>query len=75
MRGSRWGINRDEYRERATEFARRGESAPKAKLTADKVREIRANRHGKPARLLAEQYGVHVRTIDNIRNYRNWRHV
>jgi len=45
------------------------------KLSAGQVAEIRANRYGLTAKRLAEQYGVHIRTIENIRSYWSWRHV
>ena len=46
-----------------------------AKLTVEQVSYIRANPHGKPAWRLAEQFQVHVRTIENIRSFRTWVNV
>lgn len=45
------------------------------KLTGEQVRQIRQNRNGKPARVLAEMFGVHVRTIDKIRTQETWKSV
>lgn len=75
MRGSRHGLARDEWSIRAHEFAPRGERLPQARLTPEVVREIRANRDGMTARQWAERLGVHVRTVEAVRNYTNWRHV
>lgn len=45
-----------------------------SKLTEDQVREIRRAKD-KTARQLAKQYGVHINTIQNIRDGRTWRDV
>lgn len=42
------------------------------KLTEDAVRVIRANRPVRTAKQLAEQYGVHYRTIEKVRAYETW---
>ncbi len=42
------------------------------KLTEDNVRAIRLNRTGRTAKQLAEQYGVHYRTIEKVRAYETW---
>lgn len=42
------------------------------KLTEDSVRAIRVNRTGRTAKQLAEQYGVHYRTIEKVRAYETW---
>lgn len=69
-------MTRDEYLQYgAFAINPRGEAAPAAKLTEEKVRAIRANRHGKTAKALAAEYGVHIRTIDQIRLYKSWTHV
>lgn len=36
---------------------------PKTKLTPEQLRAIRENRRGKPYRLLACEFGVHVNTV------------
>jgi len=59
----------------AMQTCKRGNDLPQAKLDADKVRAIRQNRHGKTAKCLAAEYGVHIRTIDKIRDHVTWRHV
>ena len=43
------------------------------KLSVVEVRLIRKSR--KPARDLAERYGVHIGTISNIRRGKTWGHV
>lgn len=67
-------MTRDEYLNRAHEFAPRGERLPHARLNDHLVREIRSNR-GMTAKQWAEKLGVHVRTITGAREYRTWRHV
>ncbi len=46
-----------------------------AKLTESQVRHILANPHGLQAWRLAEQFGVHIRTIENVRHFRTWVNV
>ncbi|MOA57980.1 hypothetical protein D3C78_1822740 [compost metagenome] len=48
---------------------------PNAKLNLEKVRRIRQNRHGKTARQLADEHGVHFRTIEKIRAFQTWSSV
>ncbi len=55
--------------------AKRGTDLPHAKLTEDKVRAIRQNRHGWTAKQWAESLGLHQRTIDKVRDLRSWVHV
>lgn len=55
--------------------ARRGNDLPHAKLNPDLVREIRTNRHGLTAKQWADQLGLHVRTVDKVRDRRSWSHV
>lgn len=50
-----------------------GERNPKAKLTAEAVVDIRTSK--KPARELAEKYGVATATIYQARNGHHWKHV
>ena len=47
--------------------AKRGSDLPHTKLTPDQVAAIRANRHGKTMKALAEEFGVHHRTIQKIK--------
>lgn len=68
-------MTRAEYQLRARELALRGEALPQARLTAEAVRAIRRNAHGWTARQWAEHFGVHIRTIDKVRDYRSWVHV
>lgn len=51
----------------AKALAKRGSDLPQTKLTPDQVAAIRANRHGKTMKALAEEYGVHHRTIQKIK--------
>ena len=55
--------------------AKRGNDLPHAKLTPDVVREIRANRHGITAKQWADRLGLHVRTIDKVRDRKSWSHI
>ena len=68
-------MNRDEYLQRAHEFASRGEKRPNAKLCAKRVKEIRENRHGLSAKALAQLYGCHYQTIEKVRHFETWIHV
>lgn len=68
-------MTRTEYLQRAREIAPRGNRLPHARLTPDDVRAIRRNYHGRTARQLAAQYGVHHRTIEKVRAYETWGHV
>lgn len=69
-------MTRHEYRQYgALMTARRGTDLPHARLDEDKVRAIRANRHGWTAWQWAQNLGVHVRTIDKVRDRRSWAHV
>lgn len=51
----------------------RGEANPRAKLTADQARSIRASASG--AKDLARRYGVATRTIADIKTGRTWAQV
>ena len=64
-------MTRAEYLERAHEFAHRA----RAKLSADEVQAIRANRSGMTAKELAERFGVHYRTIEKAQAVETWRHI
>ncbi|WP_301150754.1 hypothetical protein [Metapseudomonas otitidis] len=48
---------------------------PKAVLTPEKVREIRAIGYRLTARQLGQRYGVHHRTIEKIRAFESWGEV
>lgn len=66
-------MTRFEYRQwGARAHAIRGEALPQARLTREKVAAIRENRRGKTARQLAEEFGVHFRTIEKVRAYETW---
>ena len=61
-------MTRDEYilwGAKAT--AKRARDLPQTKLTPEQVVAIRANRHGKTAKALAADFGVHHRTIEKVR--------
>jgi len=68
-------MTRAEYIERAYEFAKRGSDLPQSKLTEATVRQIRRNADGWTARQWADHLGLHVRTIEAVRQYRRWGHV
>jgi predicted signal transduction protein with EAL and GGDEF domain len=55
--------------------AKRGNDLPHAKLTPEKVLQIRANNKGKTAAQLADEFGVHFRTIEKIRSRETWSHI
>lgn len=55
--------------------ALRGNDLPHAKLNPDLVRAIRINRNGWTAKQWADKLGLHVRTIDKVRDRRSWEHV
>jgi hypothetical protein len=74
-RGSRHGIDRDEWLLRSREFVRRGNDLPHSKVNPAIVREIRANRMGWPDHRWASSLGLHVRTINKIRTRETWAHV
>lgn len=59
----------------AKAIAKRGADLGHARLTADNVRAIRANVHGKTARQLAADYGVHYRTVQKVRHFETWTHI
>lgn len=51
----------------------RGDSNRMAKLTEEQVREIYPSKE--PRAVLAQRYGVSVKTIDQIRSRRRWAHL
>jgi len=51
-----------------------GEKHPQSKLTTEQVIRIREYK-GITNREIAEIYGVSVTNINNIRNYKIWKHV
>ena len=69
-------MNRSDYELFGAKItALRGNELPQAKLNPDVVREVRANRHGKTAKQLASELGVHYRTIEKINYGETWKHV
>lgn len=55
---------------------RRGEKKPQAKLTDDKVRQIRQmHREGWSIARLAKEFGVGVSTMNQVVKRVTWRHV
>ena len=56
-------------------MAVRGSDLPHAKLTEQCVIAIRQNVSGKTAKQLAEEFGVHYRTIEKVRSYETWSHI
>lgn len=74
-RGSKHGMDREEYLLRIREFTPRGERVPSSKLTEAKVKEIRAMGAPWPRKSLASRYGVTVRTIDKLLSGETWTHV
>lgn len=68
-------MNRAEYRERAAEFAPRGERVGVARLDEGKVRWIRTNREGLSLKAMAARLGVHYRTVEKVHYGETWGHV
>lgn len=79
-------LSRQEYLSRRTEFAPRGQELPQTKLLALDIVSIRsAARQRENLRqhirenlsndALANQFGVHVRTIEKVLSYETWGHV
>lgn len=66
-------MTRREYLARVHELCPRGNALPQARLNPEAVRAIRGSRE--TSKRLAQRYGVHLRTIENVRSYRNWVHV
>lgn len=55
--------------------SRRGWASPAAKLSHEKVREIRHLRHEKTYRQMADMFGVSTSTIKGVLTGRYWSHV
>jgi len=68
-------LTRKEWLDKAHLFCARGSQLPQTKLTEEQVKEIRENRKGKIARELADQFHVHIRTIEKIRAFQTWKHI
>jgi FixJ family two-component response regulator len=69
-------VNRFDYQQWAAKArAKRGNELPQARLTPEAVRAIRRNVQGKTAAQLAQEYGVHFRTVEKVRAYESWTHV
>jgi|JI10StandDraft_1071094.scaffolds.fasta_scaffold1409931_2 hypothetical protein len=69
----RWGTQAENMRDLAKVGNRKGEKAHNAKLTEEQVREIRSCNESTKA--LAERFGVHWVTIQDVRNRRTWSHI
>lgn len=68
-------MNRADYRDHIRWNAPRGEQCGSARLTAEKVRYIRANPFGKTLKALAAELGVHHRTVEKAHYGETWAHV
>lgn len=86
MRGSKHGLTRDEWEQRRTEYAARGQDLPHAKLLDLDVITIRSAKKQREALLkhirenlsnaaLARQFGVHERTIEKAVARETWNHL
>jgi DNA-directed RNA polymerase specialized sigma24 family protein len=86
MRGSKHNLNRDEWEQRRTEYAARGQDLPHAKLLDLDVITIRSAKKQREALLkhirenlsnaaLARQFGVHERTIEKAVARETWNHI
>ena len=56
-------------------YHKRGEKSPKAKLTAEDVREIRSRAEDESRSDLASEYGVHHDTISSVVLRKTWGHI
>lgn len=83
-RGSKHGIDRDQWLGDAALYCARGIRLPHAKLMPLDVAEIRSAARQREAlrqhirnnlsnEALARKFGVHVRTIEKVLSYENWR--
>lgn len=69
-------MTRQEYRAGgARQSAKRGVELPHAKLTPETVAYVRSNPKGLPRWKLAEQLGVHIRTVEKAARYESWSHI
>jgi hypothetical protein len=79
-------LSRDEYLQRRTEFATRGQDLPQAKLLELDVIDIRSAARQRAALLehikdnlsneaLCKRYGIHIRTLEKVLNRRTWSHL
>lgn len=75
VHGRKWMTRREYVNGGARLVCKRGTDLPHARLDPDKVRAIRANAEGWTSKQWAAHYGVHQRTIEAVRGYRNWVHV
>lgn len=70
----RWGSRHDNMGDAARKGRmRRGETHPRVRLTADKVRAIRCSDETQAT--LAVRYGVSPQQIARIQSFEQWRHV
>ena len=86
MRGSKHNLHRDEWEQRRTEYAARGQDLPHAKLLDLEVGSIRSAKKQREALLkhirenlsnaaLARQFGVHERTVEKVMSRETWNHL
>mgnify|MGYP002377073922 FL=1 len=75
MRGKLWShIEGETYYVERENFL--GENSPKAKLTDEKVRQIKLKlREGRSAASLAREYGVEDTAILRIKHNKTWKHI
>lgn len=69
----RWGTQAQNCADIAVVGNRKGEKHHNAKLTEEQVREIRSC--DESTKSLAERFGVHWVTIQDVRNRRTWNHL
>jgi transcriptional regulator GlxA family with amidase domain len=85
-RGSKHGIDRDDWERMATCYVKRGQELPQTKLLEMDVISIRsAARQRESLRqhikntlsneALAKSFGVHVRTIERVLKDETWTHL
>lgn len=85
-RGSKWGIDRDQYESDARLYASRGMELPWSKLMPLDVMAIRSAARQRESLkqhirehlsndALARKFGVHRRTIEKVLAYETWMHV
>ena len=79
-------LDRSEYLSRARSMALRGQELPQTKLLDIDVVSIRSAARQRDAlrkhikdnlsnEALANQYGIHIRTIEKVLQYNSWSHI
>jgi hypothetical protein len=73
----RWATSKENIGDQIAHGTRaRGEKQGNSRLTSDDVRTIRElDKKGVPRRILAEEFGVKTSCIQDVCNWRSWKHL